>query len=73
MIITSLCMGVGMGADVETFIYLAGIGDLLATSLSAHSHNRHMGELLASGLSREQIQAEMDVLPEGYNTLEAML
>ena len=66
-------IGVGMGAQVETFLYLAGIGDLLATSLSSHSHNRHMGELLASGLSREQIREKMGVLPEGYNTLEAVL
>jgi glycerol-3-phosphate dehydrogenase (NAD(P)+) len=66
-------IGVGMGAEVETFLYLAGIGDLLATSLSPHSHNRHMGELLAKGLSGQQIRNEMGVLPEGYNTLEAIL
>lgn len=66
-------IGVGMGAEVETFLYLAGIGDLLATSLSLHSHNRRMGELLAGGLSREEIKDEMGILPEGYNTLEAVL
>lgn len=66
-------IGVSMGAKVETFLYLAGIGDLLATSLSAHSHNRHLGERLAQGQTLEAIRAEMGVLPEGYNTLKAVL
>ncbi len=66
-------IGVGMGARIETFLYLSGIGDLLATSLSSHSHNRHMGELLAQGLSLAEIEQEMGVAPEGYNTLKTML
>ena len=66
-------IGVAMGAKIETFLYLAGIGDLLATALSEHSHNRHLGERLAQGFSREQIREEMGVLPEGYNTLKSIL
>jgi glycerol-3-phosphate dehydrogenase (NAD(P)+) len=66
-------IGVGMGAHIETFLYLSGIGDLLATSLSQYSHNRHMGERLAEGLSLAQVEQEMGVAPEGYNTLKAML
>ncbi len=66
-------MGVAMGAEIETFFYLSGMGDLLATSLSEHSHNRQMGVLLAQGLSRAEIRAQMGVLPEGYNTLKVML
>jgi glycerol-3-phosphate dehydrogenase (NAD(P)+) len=66
-------IGVGMGARIETFLYLSGIGDLLATSLSQNSHNRKMGELLAQGLSLAQIEHEMGVAPEGFNTLKAML
>ncbi|MCS6843032.1 MAG: NAD(P)H-dependent glycerol-3-phosphate dehydrogenase [Caldilineales bacterium] len=66
-------LGVAMGARAETFAYLAGLGDLLATSMSEHSHNRRLGELLSQGLSLEQIQAQMGVLPEGYNTLRVAL
>ncbi len=66
-------VGVAMGAKIETFLYLSGIGDLLATSLSLHSHNRGLGERLASGRSLEEIRQEMGVLPEGYNTLQATL
>jgi glycerol-3-phosphate dehydrogenase (NAD(P)+) len=66
-------IGVGLGAKLETFLYLSGMGDLLATSMSEHSHNRKMGELLARGLTLEQIRNEMGVVPEGYNTLRSML
>ena len=66
-------MGIAVGARLETFLYLAGIGDLLATALSEHSHNRHLGQRLAEGLTREQIREEMGVLPEGYSTLRSTL
>jgi glycerol-3-phosphate dehydrogenase (NAD(P)+) len=65
--------GVGMGAKMETFIYLAGMGDLVATGLSEHSHNRRMGELLARGYDLDQIKTEMGNIPEGYNTLRTVL
>lgn len=66
-------IGLAFGARLETFLYLSGIGDLLATALSQHSHNRQMGEYLAQGLTLEQIKEQMGVLPEGYNTLKVML
>jgi len=66
-------IGIGMGARLETFLYLSGIGDLLATSLSEHSHNRRLGELLAQGLSLSEIKNKMGVFPEGYNTLKVIL
>lgn len=65
--------GVAMGARLETFLYLSGMGDLLATSLSEHSHNRRLGELLAQGHHLPEIKELMGVLPEGYNTLQAVL
>jgi len=66
-------VGVAAGARLKTFLYLAGIGDLLATALSEHSHNRRLGQLLAEGHTREQIREEMGVLPEGYSTLRSLL
>lgn len=65
--------GVALGAQVDTFLYLSGIGDLLATALSEHSHNGRLGRLLADGLPLDAIRRQMGVLPEGYNTLEAVL
>lgn len=66
-------IGVALGAKIETFLYLSGIGDLLATSLSEHSHNRRLGELLAAHLPLTEIKQQLGVLPEGYNTLKSML
>jgi glycerol-3-phosphate dehydrogenase (NAD(P)+) len=66
-------IGVGLGAKVETFLYVSGMGDLLATALSEYSHNRRMGEYLAQGLSQAEIRERMGVLPEGYNTLKNVL
>ncbi|VAX26517.1 Glycerol-3-phosphate dehydrogenase [NAD(P)+] [hydrothermal vent metagenome] len=65
--------GIRLGAKKETFFYLSGMGDLLATSLSEHSHNRRMGELLARGLSLKEIKEQMGILPEGYNALQTVL
>ncbi|NOK58510.1 MAG: Glycerol-3-phosphate dehydrogenase [NAD(P)+] [Chloroflexi bacterium AL-W] len=65
-------IGQGFGASIETFLYLSGVGDLLATALSEHSHNRRMGELLAQGLHIADIQDRMGVLPEGYTTLQSI-
>jgi len=66
-------IGVSLGARPETFAYLSGMGDLLATALSKDSHNRRLGVLLASGHSLKQIEALMGVLPEGYNTIQTIL
>lgn len=66
-------IGVGLGGKLETFLYFSGIGDLLATALSGHSHNRRLGELLAKGIDLESARREMGVLPEGYNTLKLIL
>ena len=65
-------IGKSFGAKEKTFYSLSGIGDLLATSLSKHSHNRKMGKLLADGLSLKEIEKKMDGLPEGYYTLKAL-
>jgi len=65
--------GVGMGAKQETFMYLAGLGDLLATSFSDHSHNRRLGERLAKGITLADIKTQIGLLPEGYNTLKTIL
>jgi glycerol-3-phosphate dehydrogenase (NAD(P)+) len=66
-------VGVALGARAETFAYLAGMGDLLATALSPDSHNRRLGVLLGTGHTIQQIEAIMGVLPEGYSTIQTIL
>lgn len=66
-------LGMALGAKKETFFYFSGLADLIATSMSEHSHNRTLGELLAKGYKLEEIEKKMGVIPEGYNTLKYML
>lgn len=65
--------GTAMGGKIESFLYLAGVGDLLATSMSEHSHNRHFGEMLGFGHGLQAIKTDMGVLPEGYRTIQQVL
>jgi glycerol-3-phosphate dehydrogenase (NAD(P)+) len=58
-----------LGGHKKSVYYLAGLGDLIATSLSEHSHNRMLGELLAKGLTFDQAKKKMGVLPEGLKAL----
>ncbi|MFH0875943.1 MAG: NAD(P)H-dependent glycerol-3-phosphate dehydrogenase [archaeon] len=66
-------LGESLGAKKETFYGLSGLGDLVATSLSEHSHNRKLGYYLSTGLSHEEIEKNLGVMPEGYNTLVTVL
>lgn len=66
-------IGMRMGAQLNTFLYVSGMGDLLATSMSEHSHNRQLGEYLAQDLTLDEIEQRMGMIPEGYNTLNNVL
>jgi glycerol-3-phosphate dehydrogenase (NAD(P)+) len=65
------CLGVAAGGQPETFAGLAGIGDLLATCMSAHSRNRTVGEQLALGRSLDEIRRELRMVAEGVRTAPA--
>ncbi|MDA1075702.1 MAG: NAD(P)H-dependent glycerol-3-phosphate dehydrogenase [Proteobacteria bacterium] len=54
-----------LGAQPETALGPAGIGDLYVTATSPHGRNRQMGEKLGSGLSLEQALGEMVMVSEG--------
>lgn len=62
-------LGEALGARPESFLGIAGLGDLIATALSEHSHNVRMGRLLASGKPLAMIERAVGTLPEGYYTL----
>ncbi len=59
-------LGVALGARRETFMGLAGIGDLVLTCTDDQSRNRRFGLALARGLSAEQALAEIGQVVEGY-------
>lgn len=66
-------LGVTMGGSRETFMGLAGMGDLVLTCTDNQSRNRRMGLLLAEGLSKEAVKKQIGQEIEGVRTArEAM-
>lgn len=61
-------LGKALGGNVEAFIGLAGVGDLVATSFSRYSRNFTVGNRLAQGETLNEIMASMEELAEGVNT-----
>ncbi|MFC3415978.1 NAD(P)H-dependent glycerol-3-phosphate dehydrogenase [Algoriphagus hitonicola] len=59
-----------LGGSVKSVIGLAGIGDLVATCNSENSRNFTVGYRLAKGETLEQIQADMEEVAEGINTVK---
>ena len=65
-------LGTSMGAKESTFSGLSGIGDLIATCLSEHSRNRHVGEEIGKGKSLSKILDDMDMVAEGVKTTRSV-
>ena len=66
-------LAVAQGARTETFLGLAGAGDLLATAMAEHSRNRRAGELLGHGVPAAQIPAELPQAAEGISTVPLLV
>lgn len=64
-------LGLALGADVETFMGLSGVGDLIVTATSPHSRNWRAGRLIGQGYSIEEIQEEIGMAIEGLSTVIA--
>jgi len=58
-------LGAALGADKETFMGLAGLGDLVLTCTDDQSRNRRCGLALAAGKSSEEAQREIGQVVEG--------
>ena len=65
-------LGVALGAERETFMGLAGLGDLVLTCTDDQSRNRRCGLALAAGKSAEQAQAEIGQVVEGVLAARAV-
>jgi glycerol-3-phosphate dehydrogenase (NAD(P)+) len=61
-------LGLALGGRRETFMGLAGVGDLILTCTGDLSRNRRVGLALASGKNLEQILAELGHVAEGVPT-----
>jgi glycerol-3-phosphate dehydrogenase (NAD(P)+) len=60
-------LGLALGARMETFMGLSGLGDLVLTATGDLSRNRKVGLLLAQGLSLSQAVASLGHVAEGVN------
>ena len=64
-------LGKRLGARVETFFGLAGVGDLIVTCSSLHSRNRSLGEKIGQGKNLKTALSEMTMVAEGVKTCES--
>lgn len=60
------------GAQVETLMGLAGLGDLVLTCTGQLSRNRFVGEQLGKGIALDEIVAGMNEVAEGIKTTRAV-
>jgi glycerol-3-phosphate dehydrogenase (NAD(P)+) len=65
-------LGVALGARRETFMGLAGLGDLVLTCTDDQSRNRRFGLLLAAGRTPQAALAEIGQVVEGYLAARAV-
>ncbi len=61
-------LGVALGGRPQTFMGLAGMGDLILTCTGDLSRNRRVGLALATGKTLPQILAELGHVAEGVST-----
>ena len=65
-------LGTAMGARLETFMGLAGIGDLVLTCTGDLSRNRTLGRRLVEDNNVEKILDSMVMVAEGVNTVKSV-
>lgn len=63
-------LGMAMGARMETFMGIAGVGDLFATAVSRLSRNYRVGRALGEGRSLREALEEVGQVAEGVTTSE---
>ncbi len=65
-------LGVALGAQRDTFMGLAGLGDLVLTCTDDQSRNRRFGLELAAGKTASQALADIGQVVEGYPAAQAL-
>jgi glycerol-3-phosphate dehydrogenase (NAD(P)+) len=64
-------LGTKLGANINTFSGLTGVGDLIVTCTSMHSRNRRAGILIGEGKSVDEALKEVKMVVEGVITTKA--
>jgi glycerol-3-phosphate dehydrogenase (NAD(P)+) len=65
-------LGLALGGHTETFMGLAGMGDLVLTCTDDQSRNRRFGLALARGRSARDALRDIGQVVEGYNGARAV-
>ena len=63
-------LGKSLGCDQATFYGYAGLGDLIATSLSEHSRNRKFGFLLGRGMTLSDAKNKVGAVVEALYAIQ---
>ena len=66
-------VGVALGGKLETFMGLAGIGDLVLTCTDDESRNRRLGRLIVECGGVEEARRELSATTEGANAVAPLL
>jgi glycerol-3-phosphate dehydrogenase (NAD(P)+) len=66
-------LGAALGAKVDTFFGVAGVGDLATTCFCPEGRNRSCGERLGRGESLEEILADTASVVEGVPTTKSVM
>jgi glycerol-3-phosphate dehydrogenase (NAD(P)+) len=66
-------LGVALGARAETFMGLAGVGDLILTCTGELSRNRKVGLLLGRGMALDHALADLGHVAEGVWSAPSVL
>jgi glycerol-3-phosphate dehydrogenase (NAD(P)+) len=66
-------LAIAMHARPETFVGLAGVGDLVTTCISPHGRNRTAGQRIGEGRSVDEVVRESISVIEGIPTTRAVL
>jgi len=66
-------LGVTLGGKTETFMGLAGLGDLMLTCTDNQSRNHRFGLALGQGASVQQALLEVGQVVEGYHTAQQIV
>ncbi|MBK1875359.1 NAD(P)H-dependent glycerol-3-phosphate dehydrogenase [Pelagicoccus mobilis] len=61
-------IGTALGGETATFYGLSGMGDLVLTCNGQESRNRTFGELIATGVTIDELINERKMTVEGYKT-----
>jgi glycerol-3-phosphate dehydrogenase (NAD(P)+) len=66
-------LGLTMGGRIETFMGIAGVGDLFATAVSRLSRNYRVGRSVGEGKTLREALDEVGQVAEGVQSAEAAL